>query len=202
MEINHHKTKGIRLLAQIDVSDLIKRLEDIRWDTASDFDANYNKNDGSALKDTQHSILKFSDKRKKKTRYFNTDEWPRWKDLLFPVMTKATEVYGYQHGFYPKVMFAKLPAQSFILPHTDGNLRGHVPHKIHIPLTTNDKSLFFLDQEKYHFEVGNAYEVNNGRNHRVINGGITDRIHLIFEYLNVDIQPQYIRNQIRQLDKD
>lgn len=201
MEINNHKTREIRFLAKIDVSHLIERINDIRWDTESDFEANYNKNAKSALKDTQHSILKFSDKRERETRYFNTGEWPEWMDMLLPILGEATRPYAYKNGFYPKVMFAKLSGSSFILPHTDGDLRGHVPHKIHIPLTTNDQSFFFLDQEKHHLEVGKAYEVNNGRNHRVVNGGTTDRIHLIFEYLNAEVQPEYIKTQISRLDK-
>lgn len=201
MEINNHKTPSIRFLAEVDVTTLVERLHDIRWDTVSDFEANYNKNAKSALKDTQHSILKFSDKREKEIRYFNTDEWSRWRNLLLPVMEEATKPYAYKSGFYPKVMFAKLPVSSFILPHVDGDLRGHVPHKIHVPLATNHQSFFFLDKEKHHFEVGKAYEVNNGRNHRVVNGGTTNRIHLIFEYLNADIQPEYIKAQISRLDK-
>ena len=39
----------------------------------------------------------------------------------------------------------------------------------------------------YHFEKGKAYEVNNRALHSAKNGGDTIRIHLIFEYLDAEI---------------
>jgi len=196
LEANNHKTTGIRFLKHVNVNSLIDRIPDISWDTDDDFKANYNKNAEGALRDTRHSILKFADKRGDFNRYSELPAWQQWKQLLLPIMDDITSVYGYNQGFYPKVMFANLPAHSFIAPHIDGDERGHVPHKIHVPLATNDKASFFLGTEKYHFDIGDAYEVNNGVRHGVANGGETDRIHLIFEYLDADLQPDYIRAQI------
>lgn len=196
MEVNEHKTLGIKLLATVDIAPILKRLPDLDWDTEEDFDANYNKNDKGALKQTQHAILRFADKRSDEIRYLHTSRWELWKETLLPIMEQITQPLGYKRGFYPKIMFAKLPAGQFILPHVDGTAKGYVPHKIHLPVTTNTKAYFFLDKERHHFETGKAYEVNNGMRHSVVNGGSTDRVHLIFEYLNADIQPKYIQKQI------
>lgn len=200
MEVNNQKTTGIRALGPVNIQALLERLDALMWDTPEDFDANYNKNDRGALRKTQHVILRFADKRGDKIHYKNTSRWNSWKSVLLPIMDAATEVYAYQQGFYPKVMLAKLPANQFIPPHIDGGIKGYVPHKIHVPLLTNEKAFFFLDKERHHLEAGHAYEVNNGQRHSVVNGGDSDRIHLIFEYLNAELQPTYIQNQIKLLD--
>lgn len=200
MEVNNQKTAGIRSLGPVDILPLLETLDGLKWDTTEDFDSNYNKNEHGALRKTQHAILRFADKRGDEIVYKNTSRWALWKDILLPIMDAATSAYGYTKGFYPKVMFAKLPAGQFIPPHVDGGAKGYVPHKIHVPLLTNEKAFFFLDTERHHLQAGNAYEVNNGQRHSVINGGGTDRIHLIFEYLNLSLQPSYIQKQASQLD--
>ena len=46
--------------------------------------------------------------------------------------------------------------------------------------------IFFVEGAAYHFAEGEAAEVNNMDVHAVENGGDTDRIHLIFEYFDLD----------------
>jgi aspartyl/asparaginyl beta-hydroxylase (cupin superfamily) len=48
---------------------------------------------------------------------------------------------------------------------------------------------FYVDGEGYHFAEGEAVEVNNMGLHGVANRGDSDRIHLIFEYFDLD-QPE------------
>ena len=78
-------------------------------------------------------------------------------------------------------MLAKLPAGCKIHRHRDAAPAAQFPHKIHIPLFTNDETFFCFDSEKKHLEVGKAYEVNNNIHHWAENNGQSDRIHLIFE---------------------
>ena len=51
---------------------------------------------------------------------------------------------------------------------------------------TNDQVTFFVDGVGYQLPEGEAVEVNNMGVHAVENRGSTDRIHLIFEYYDLD----------------
>ena len=58
-----------------------------------------------------------------------------------------------------------------------------------MPLQTNPHVVFEIDGIGYHLPEGEAVEVNNMAVHAVVNRGDSDRIHLIFEYYDVD-QPE------------
>ncbi len=189
-EICVGKTASIRDLGQVDMAGLrepVLQLPLDHWDRPEDFGANYNK--GGAIQQGSHIIFRFSDRRGTPYRYTELPIWKEWAARLLPVMEEAVRPFGYEAHFFPRVMLAKLPPRAFIPPHIDGDSRGFVPHKIHVPILTNPKAIFFCGNEKHNFEVGRAYEVNNGVRHSVVNGGDTDRIHLLFEYLDWNAQP-------------
>jgi len=169
---------------------------------------NYNKtkaqnsqNTKKALHDTKHIIFQFVNKQQSTFQYIECSRWKEWSHILLPIMDKATEYLGYTNRYYPKVMLANLPSKKFIKPHTDGNTAGYIPHKIHIPIITNADAFFFLENERYHFQEGIAYEVNNGKKHSVVNNGDSERIHLIFECLDFDLQTKEIQEQINSRTK-
>lgn len=97
--------------------------------------------------------------------------------------------YGYARGVYPRVMLARMTAGGVIQPHRDANPAAKWPHKIHVPITTNDQVIFRVEGAQYVMPEGEAVEVNNMGTHAVENRGDTDRIHLIFEYYDPD-QPE------------
>jgi hypothetical protein len=202
MEVNFNKTQNIEKIGSVDISKLILIVQELNiedWDTNEDFEMNYNKsktNNRGALNFTKHIIYRFVNKQNDPFEYFESSRWVNLEPILLAIMDQATEHLNYKNRYYPKVMLAKLPVGSFIPPHVDGDSKGYVPHKIHIPIQTNNACFFFLDSTKYHFEESYAYEVNNGRKHSVVNSGDTDRIHLIFECLNLDVQSEEIRKQI------
>jgi hypothetical protein len=102
-------------------------------------------------------------------------------------MIQAVQPIGYKKGYFPRVMFAKMNPGTIIPEHIDGNTKGWIPHKIHIPLITNSDVLFSVHRIEHHFEKGIAYEVDNSGIHGVKNEGNTIRIHFIFEYLDAEI---------------
>ena len=112
-----------------------------------------------------------------------------WRSLLEPVLAAATAAYGYERGDFPRIMLANMAPGGVIHPHRDTNASAKWPHKIHVPLTTNDKVTFFVEGKGYHFPEGEAVEVNNMGLHAVRNEGDTPRIHLIFEYYDL-AQPE------------
>jgi len=188
-EINPHKTPTVRELGRVDLGTVpadIAATPDDCWDTAADFEANYNKR--GALRDAAHIIFRFCDRRRRPAPCYDLPIWQQWAPRLMPIMQAAVTPYGYARGFFPRIMLARLPAGAFIAPHVDGEPSGNRPHKIHVPLLTNDDTFFFVDQQRYHFAVGHAYEVNNAARHAAANSGRSDRVHLIFEYLDYSLQ--------------
>jgi len=70
-----------------------------------------------------------------------------------------------------------------IKPHCDTHPSFRCGHRIHIPITTNPRVRFMIDGRPYEFEVGQAYEINNQKQHSVMNKGTEDRITFIFDYV-------------------
>lgn len=67
-----------------------------------------------------------------------------------------------------------------IEPHTD----SQPPHwrcRVHVPLTSNDRSEFWVGGRAWRLVPGEAYRVNTEAWHGVINDGPTPRIHLMFD---------------------
>jgi aspartyl/asparaginyl beta-hydroxylase (cupin superfamily) len=104
-------------------------------------------------------------------------------------MRQATAAYAYANGVFPRVMLARMAPGGEIKPHRDANAAAKWPHKIHVPLHTNERVTFYVDGVGYRLPEGEAAEVNNMGVHAVKNDGDTDRIHLIFEYYDAD-QPE------------
>jgi hypothetical protein len=208
VELNFNKVETIKEVGPIDITglnSLIDNLSEADWDTVEDFNVNYNKNlkrdnkqfKVGALNATKHITFKFANKKNIPIEYINCSKWPHWKSILIPILDEATNYLSYKNRYYPKVMLANLPANKIIPPHIDGNAKGYVPHKLHIPIQTNEGCFFFLESKKHHFKEGIAYEVNNGKKHAVINSGETDRIHLIFECLDFDVQSTNLQFQMK-----
>jgi hypothetical protein len=53
--------------------------------------------------------------------------------------------------------------------------------RVHVPVETNDKVIFTMDDGTHHMEVGKAYRFNTLATHAVENGGKTPRVHLVFD---------------------
>ena len=189
MEPNPRKTTSVRKLGQVEIAALkeaVTALPDEMWDTE---DANKPNRRFDALDTTRHIIFRFVRSFRDWRNSFDQPLWDHWKPLVEPVLSAATEPYGYARGAFPRVMLARMAPGGIIHPHRDENPAAKWPHKIHVPLQTNDGVIFYVDGVAYHFEEGEAVEVNNMGLHAVENRGQTHRIHLIFEYYDLD-QPE------------
>ena len=183
--LNPLKTLSVRHLGPVDVSALrddILAIPEATWAQEN----SEKPNRFEALDRTQHIVFRFVSRFDDWRQSYGRPIWDSWRDRIEPILRKATEPYGYANGAYPRVMLARMAPGGVIHPHVDANLAAKWPHKIHIPIQTNDQVKFFVDPEWHHFDVGYAYEVNNLGLHAVKNEGATDRIHLIFEYYNPD----------------
>jgi hypothetical protein len=185
---NPRKTLSTRPLGRVDIAALreaVLTLPEAVWAAEDAGKTNRFETLGS----TQHIVFRmvadFLDWRA------STDGplWPEWHPLIEPVLAQATADYGYERGAFPRIMLARMAPGGVIHPHRDTNLSAKWPHKIHVPIQTSDQVTFYLNRVPHHFVEGEAVEVNNMGPHSVVNGGTTDRIHLIFEYYDLD-QPE------------
>jgi hypothetical protein len=185
---NPRKTASVRRLGTVDIARLreaVLAIPERVWDAE-----NAGKpNRFEALSSTRHMVFRFVSNFVDWRQSYDRPLWDEWKPLLEPVMTAATADYGYRRFAFPRVMLARMAPGGEILPHDDTNPAAKWPHKIHVPLLTNPDVTFFVDDVGYHFAEGDAVEVNNMAVHAVTNRGTTDRIHLIFEYFDLD-QPE------------
>lgn len=87
-------------------------------------------------------------------------------------------------GIFTRVQLARMQPGSEIPTHYDATSILENSHRLHIPLITNKKVKFIVDDELVKLESGNLYELNNQLEHSVENPKDgKDRIHLIFDYL-------------------
>jgi hypothetical protein len=109
--------------------------------------------------------------------------WDTLEDLALPLMTNLLRAHYAPGGTIIRAMAAKLKPGGIISPHRDRHPSFVASHRIHVPLTTNRGVRFMIDGRPHRMQVGQAYEINNQRNHSVINSGTQDRITFIFDYL-------------------
>jgi hypothetical protein len=53
--------------------------------------------------------------------------------------------------------------------------------RVHVPLTSNHDSFFFIEDTPFNFNPGFAYRVDTTKRHAVTNDGETPRIHFMFD---------------------
>jgi len=109
--------------------------------------------------------------------------WETLKDTAVPVMHHIIESFYPPGGTIIRAMAAKLKAGGIIAPHRDTHQTFVHSHRIHIPISTNPGVRFMINGRPHRFKVGNAYEINNQKNHSVMNSGTEDRITFIFDYM-------------------
>lgn len=115
---------------------------------------------------------------------FAQPHWPVWypaykqlpalRPIIFALMARveATHLGG--------VLITRIPAGARVLPHADtGWHPRHFGVKLYVPLASNDKCVFRVEDEEAVMRVGEVWWIDNTRVHEVINDGDTDRETLI-----------------------
>jgi hypothetical protein len=191
---NPRKTTSLRHLGPVDIAELrqaVLAIPESVWDTENEDKPNQRY---GAFNHTRHIIFRFITNHLDWRESADWPLWPQWRERLLPVMQQATRPYGYVRATYPRVMLARMAPGGEILPHVDANPAAQWPHKIHVPLLTNPGVGFRIGDTIHHLPEGHAVEVNNLGIHAVRNDGDTDRIHLIFEYYDLDqADPDWIQ---------
>ncbi|MEO7634163.1 MAG: aspartyl/asparaginyl beta-hydroxylase domain-containing protein [Sphingomicrobium sp.] len=185
MFANPRKTSSIRRLGSVDIAALRSAVLAIPEAVWAAEDAG-KPNKFGALDATRHIILRFVTDFLDWRDSYQRPLWDEFEPLLAPVLAAATADYRYARGGFPRVMLARMAPGGIIHPHRDENPAAKWPHKIHVPLVTNPDVAFLVGGVVHHFAEGEAVEVNNMGVHAVANRGTSDRIHLIFEYYDMD----------------
>lgn len=185
MQPNPRKTTSVRPLGPVDIEAVASAVLGIPEEVWNLEDAE-KPNRFEALDRTRHIVFRFVSDTSDWRESYDRPLWDQWRDRLLPVLDQATRPYGYARVAYPRIMLARMAPGGVIQPHRDANPAAKWPHKIHIPLLTNEQVIFYVDGVGYHFPQGEAVEVSNMAVHAVANGGSSDRIHLIFECYDLD----------------
>lgn len=112
--------------------------------------------------------------------------WDRLEAVVAPIMQEIIKKHYSVGGKVIRAVAARLKAGGTIKAHSDIHQSFHCAHRIHVPITTNPKVWFTIDGQPYQFKVGQAYEINNQKQHSVVNRGTEDRITFIFDYIPPD----------------
>jgi len=109
--------------------------------------------------------------------------WERLAEIAVPVMQKIIKKHYPAGGELIRAVVASLKAGENIKAHSDIHQSFHCAHRIHVPITTNPRVWFTIGGRPFQLKVGQAYEINNQKQHSVVNRGDEDRITFIFDYI-------------------
>jgi Aspartyl/Asparaginyl beta-hydroxylase len=193
---NPRKTKATRRLGFVDIAELREAVIAIP-ESVWDHENTEKPNRFDALDATGHIVFRFVSSFRDWRDAYDRPIWQDWRYLVQPVLDAATAAYGYERGSYPRIMLARMGPGGVIRPHRDANPAARWPHKVHVPLCTNEGVVFSVDGVDCRMAEGEAVELNNMGLHAVENRGKSDRIHLIFEYYDVDQPtPDWVDSQL------
>ncbi|GBG26797.1 Heparan sulfate glucosamine 3-O-sulfotransferase 4 [Hondaea fermentalgiana] len=128
-----------------------------------------------------------------------------WRDELEGIFSSL----GIQTKQVIRCLLARLPPGKVIPAHHDTGLWSTRSHRVHVPLVTSDqhgdedKQVVFKAGhnddalERVAFETGVAIELNNRAKHNVINNWDQYRVHLIFDYVELDLADELPRLKLQ-----
>lgn len=88
----------------------------------------------------------------------------------------------YSEGRLIRMMIVNLPAGKSIIPHTDTAPGLINCHRHHIPVYTNEKVIFKVNDKPKHMQINEVWEIENSLKHSVTNNSEYDRIHIIADW--------------------
>lgn len=112
-------------------------------------------------------------------------EYKIW-DYVNPIIKDLEKIHN---GLVAKVMFSNLKSNCKIYKHNDSNEYLDIARRHHIPIFTNNNVFFNIEGGSLNMLEGECWEINNMKEHEVINNSNQDRIHLMIdiipnEYIN------------------
>jgi hypothetical protein len=98
-----------------------------------------------------------------------------------PIYARLKEHYG--TGYPVRALFARLPPEARVHPHSDAGFSLTNSHRVHLPVVTHPAAWFTVGGETRAVPYGELWEINNQREHSVYNQGDRDRVHLLVDWV-------------------
>jgi len=175
----------LKCLGPVDASALIQRILDL--DESAWLANERRQNDYEVHRQTRSVVLVFCEGTMEDLEVRQESGWPLLADVAVPVMHDIISRFYPPGGTVIRAMAAKLLSGGRINPHFDSHPTFRHSHRVHVPVTTNNRVRFTIDGKPFRFTVGEAYEINNQKTHSVINSGKDDRITFIFDYMPPEV---------------
>ena len=115
--------------------------------------------------------------------------WKTWQNELRPIF----ESVNINPNRLIRCMLARIPPKTHIGVHHDTGRWTTLSHRMHIPIFTNVNKVVFRSgnnvetMERFAFQEGECFELNNRAKHQVYNGWDQHRVHLIFDWVSDDV---------------
>jgi len=172
----------IRELGPVNSAPLIERV--LAQDEQAWHEEEYRQNAFEVHRDTVSMVLLFLEENSWPDIVVDRRPgWDRLSDVAMPLMEAIIAQHYKPGGTIVRAMAAKLAAGGKITPHCDSHPSFHLGHRIHIPITTNSRVRFTIEGRPVRLAIGEAFEINNQKQHSVYNKGREDRISFIFDYI-------------------
>lgn len=107
--------------------------------------------------------------------------WEPLKHVFLPIAARIAAFYPCD-GRVLNAQVAMLGPGDDIPEHVDFGPTLEATHRVHVPLETHPGVEFVVEGRNIALKVGEAYELDNMRRHRVFNGSPVRRIHIIVDY--------------------
>ena len=105
----------------------------------------------------------------------NSDSPELWL-FIDPIAEDLARRFG---GRITQHSLTLLPAHDAIRGHSDNDVTGL--RRFHVPIQTNQNVRFYCGNSQINMKVGQCWEFDYKKWHRVVNDGDTDRIHLLVD---------------------
>lgn len=107
-------------------------------------------------------------------------------------LSKIKPIYesSFGNGYFIRILFVKLKANTNIPPHVDVGYSLESCKRTHIAIVTNSKVTFNVGNEVKYLKEGEIWEINNTKQHSVHNNSDEDRIHLLLDWY---VEPNNIK---------
>ncbi len=177
-------TGNFRLLNQVDVSEIKMKALALTEDDWEAYDWRQNR-PRSAQAETQSIPLIFDedfrhDDPTVREKFFELD----CDTLLEPVLRSISDYYT-GDGYVVRALLVCLKPQGVIPPHVDAGYSLLHCRRIHIPIFSTERVEFTVGGEQRAMKEGEVWEINNAREHSVVNRGDQGRVHLIIDWVPI-----------------
>ena len=113
---------------------------------------------------------------------FSSMEVVYWTPMPHPVLRALVDHVSLLAKAEPaRVMLVKLKAGGRITPHIDQGAYAEATDRYHLALTTNPDCVMLIGDERVAGRPDEIWWFDKHTPHAVINGGATDRVHLIVD---------------------